>query len=198
MADYKGIKGFTIQNLSADPPAPIVGQVWYNSTTNDLKGYTSSSGAWSSGTAIPAATNAMAGAGTTTATLYWGGAPYDNVGSLTWEYDGSTWTAGGGMTSILAGNAGLGTQTAALGAGGYNGSGYQTDTAMEYNGTGWTAVTADPASGASYRATAGIQTAGLTVGGYDGSPPDSNITSLYNGSTWTEGGNYPIGKRGLL
>ncbi len=39
MAEYKGIRGFTIQNLSADPPAPIVGQVWYNTTSTVLKGF---------------------------------------------------------------------------------------------------------------------------------------------------------------
>jgi hypothetical protein len=37
MATYKGIQGFTIQNLSADPSNPIEGQVWYNSTSKDLE-----------------------------------------------------------------------------------------------------------------------------------------------------------------
>jgi hypothetical protein len=37
MATYKGIQGFTIQNLSADPSNPIEGQVWYNSTSNVWK-----------------------------------------------------------------------------------------------------------------------------------------------------------------
>ena len=32
MADYKDIKGGTIQNFAGDPPAPINGQVWYDST----------------------------------------------------------------------------------------------------------------------------------------------------------------------
>jgi len=29
MTTYKGIKGFNIQTLSSDPPAPFEGQVWY-------------------------------------------------------------------------------------------------------------------------------------------------------------------------
>jgi hypothetical protein len=37
MATYKGIQGFTIQNLSADPSNPIEGQVWYNSTSSVWK-----------------------------------------------------------------------------------------------------------------------------------------------------------------
>jgi hypothetical protein len=37
MADYKGIKGFKVQYLSADPSNPIIGQTWYNDTSKDLK-----------------------------------------------------------------------------------------------------------------------------------------------------------------
>jgi hypothetical protein len=38
MADYKNIKGFNIQYLNSDPPNPIEGQMWFNSTTQTLKG----------------------------------------------------------------------------------------------------------------------------------------------------------------
>jgi hypothetical protein len=50
MAEYKGIKGFKVQYLSADPSDPIIGQTWYNSTSKDLK-YTgaTATGAWASG-----------------------------------------------------------------------------------------------------------------------------------------------------
>jgi hypothetical protein len=50
MADYKGIKGFKVQYLSADPSDPNIGQTWYNSTSKDLK-YTgvTTAGAWASG-----------------------------------------------------------------------------------------------------------------------------------------------------
>jgi hypothetical protein len=37
MATYKGIKGFNIQTVSSDPPAPFAGQVWYNSTSATVK-----------------------------------------------------------------------------------------------------------------------------------------------------------------
>jgi hypothetical protein len=30
MAEYKGIKGFKVQYLSADPSDPNIGQTWYN------------------------------------------------------------------------------------------------------------------------------------------------------------------------
>jgi hypothetical protein len=51
MADYKGIKGFKVQYLSADPSDPIIGQTWYNDTSKDLK-YTrmcTTAGAWATG-----------------------------------------------------------------------------------------------------------------------------------------------------
>jgi hypothetical protein len=53
MAEYKGIKGFKVQYLSADPSDPNIGQTWYNSTSKDLK-YTgaTAAGAWASATSM--------------------------------------------------------------------------------------------------------------------------------------------------
>ena len=42
MATYITIKGATIQVIAGDPANPVEGQVWYNSTTNKLKGYNGS------------------------------------------------------------------------------------------------------------------------------------------------------------
>jgi len=39
MADYQDIKGFTIPVLSSDPSNPVEGEIWYNSTSNKIKGY---------------------------------------------------------------------------------------------------------------------------------------------------------------
>jgi hypothetical protein len=50
MATYKGIQGYTVDNLSSDPPAAqSVGQLWYNSTSGTFKIGTQSAGAWSAG-----------------------------------------------------------------------------------------------------------------------------------------------------
>jgi hypothetical protein len=50
MATYKGIQGFSIQNLSADPSNPIEGQIWYNSTSNVWKvEEATTAGAWATG-----------------------------------------------------------------------------------------------------------------------------------------------------
>ena len=51
MATYKEIKGTEIEVLASDPSNPVEGQVWYNSTSNVLKGQaaTSTVGAWATG-----------------------------------------------------------------------------------------------------------------------------------------------------
>ena len=49
MADYKGIKGGKVQNFSTNPPAPILGQVWYNETTRTINYFSSNPvGSWAS------------------------------------------------------------------------------------------------------------------------------------------------------
>jgi hypothetical protein len=94
MADYKGIKGFKVQYLSADPSDPIIGQTWYNSTSKDLK-YTgaTAAGAWATGNNLNTARGYLAGAGTQTAGLGFGGyvGPPGTVGT-TEEYDGTSCT----------------------------------------------------------------------------------------------------------
>ena len=46
MANYREIKGLTVQNLSADPSlgSGNEGQVWFNSTSGKLKGLVGISG----------------------------------------------------------------------------------------------------------------------------------------------------------
>jgi len=136
MADFSTIKGFNVQVLSADPPAPGVGQVWYNTTTATLKGYGQiGTGAWAAGGTVPASFYGGAYCGTQTAGLVAGG----NPGGVTnaYDYNGSTWTAAGslnqGRTYMVP--SGIGTQTAAQVMGGEEG--YLADT-EQYNGTAWT------------------------------------------------------------
>ena len=67
MAEYKGIKGFKVQYLSADPSDPIIGQTWYNSTSKDLKFTGFQAAGWATGNNMNTARWALAGAGTQTA-----------------------------------------------------------------------------------------------------------------------------------
>ena len=120
MADYKQIHGEKIKVLSSNPSTPAEGDIWYNSTDNNLKGTAGGGGgSWSSGGNLGTARYGIAGAGTQTAGLGFGG----NSGSVTAateEYDGSAWTTGGTMATARRGLAGAGTQTAGLGFGGYD------------------------------------------------------------------------------
>jgi hypothetical protein len=38
MADYINIRGQSIEVVASDPANPTQGQIWYNSTSNTLKG----------------------------------------------------------------------------------------------------------------------------------------------------------------
>jgi hypothetical protein len=50
MAEYINIKGQSIEVVASDPANPTVGQIWYNSTSNTLKGGgVTTAGAWASG-----------------------------------------------------------------------------------------------------------------------------------------------------
>jgi hypothetical protein len=75
MATYKGIQGFTIQNLSADPSNFEEGQVWYNSTSNVWKvGELTTAGAWATGNNMNTARRyGLSSSGTQTAALAAGG-----------------------------------------------------------------------------------------------------------------------------
>ena len=47
MTTYKEIKGTQIEVVSSDPSNPVEGQVWYNTTSNELKGQVvTTAGSW--------------------------------------------------------------------------------------------------------------------------------------------------------
>ena len=113
MADYKGIKGFKVQYLSADPSNPIIGQTWYNDTSKDLK-YTgaTAAGSWASGGNKANQNESAAGAGTQTAALSFGGG--FPIKAETEEYNGTSWSPGGSLNTARNYLGGCGTQTAGL------------------------------------------------------------------------------------
>ena len=74
MADYKDIKGGTIQNFAGDPPAPINGQLWYDSTAIAFQYYSSNpTGARAAGNNKNTARRQAAAAGIQTSALIFGG-----------------------------------------------------------------------------------------------------------------------------
>ena len=179
MATYKGIQGFTIQNLSADPSNPIEGQVWYNSTSNVWKvEELTTAGTFATGNNMNTARRGMPGAGTQTAALAFGSAN-PGANGLTESYNGTSWTTQPTFSprNGVAGGGALGTQTATLVIGAIPAS-----TSVE----SWSGSTWSPSpslnTGRGNSGVAGTQTAALVFGGR---APDSTATESFNGTTWT-------------
>ena len=88
MSEYKKIHGIHIQALASDPSNLGAGQVWYNTTSNQLKiTAVSTSGAWATGGNMATARSYLAGAGTLSAGLAFGGKTPTTT-NATEEYDG--------------------------------------------------------------------------------------------------------------
>jgi len=183
-----------IPQVASDPPAPSEGDIWYNTTTYKLKVRGLAAGTWASGTNMPTNINGGVGGGTQNAALVSGGysSPPGSMNTATFEYDGSTWTAGGTIATSSTERGYTGLQTAALA---WANSGTSTAT-EEYDGTSWASGGALN-TGRAGSAGAGIQTAALALGGF----PSPNATEEYDGSTWTtvtsmSNGKYFIGGAG--
>ena len=191
MAEYSTIKGFTIQSLSSDPPAPQVGQVWYNTTSTTLKGYgAQGTGAWASGNALVAVHDANPfGLGIQTAAICAGGIqPGPTDVAICETYDGTSWAEGNNIQTARCKGSAAGTTTAGLIFGGVKTQsswtvGY-TDT-EEYNGTSWATVNPLNAVWANGGfGTLGTQTAAIKAAGATPSPTAN--TETYDGTSWTE------------
>ena len=76
MTTYKGINGFAVQSVASDPSPSDEGQVWYNNATYAFKlASLSTAGTWASGGTMGTARYTLAGAGTQTSALAFGGNP---------------------------------------------------------------------------------------------------------------------------
>ena len=199
MSDYNVIRGLKIKYLSADPSNPEAGQVWYNSTTGNLRvDGIALAGSWASGGNLPTPVSANQGAGTQTAALSISGqpsAPGVAATTATNEYDGSAWTAGGSLAAGAASYGGAsatkGSQTASLYWGGYNPTpapaGFRT-TVSSYNGSSWTAQPTFPGAPSGYFSGAGTETAALSIGG---TPLTTNCYESDGSYNWTAAGALP-------
>ena len=177
MTKYKEINGSNIEVLSSDPANPLTGQIWYNSTSNTLKGLGfNESSAWSTGGNMNSGRYYNAGAGaSSSAALSIGYAESPQI--IVESYNGSSWTEVGDLNSTPTIRTAIGTQTSALVFGG-DPSGALNES---WNGSSWTEVgdlnTARYGSGG-----AGVDnTSALNFGGN----PFGGATESWNGSAWT-------------
>jgi hypothetical protein len=181
MANYKNIKGFSIQYLDSDPPNPIEGQIWFNSTSQTFKGAEAggvSAGTWASAGTINTARFYAGGAGNSTAALVFGGS-ISGVGVTgnTESYNGTSWTELNDMNTARQ-VYGLGVSTSsAIGA--FGSSTATTNVAETWNGTSWTNIT----SGSTPKEVLG--SFGVAELALFGRGPAAT-TELWNGTSWTE------------
>ena len=71
MTTYKEINGTNIEAVSSDPSNPVEGQVWYNTTTNVVKGAALIS-SWATASGMNTARSSLAGTGIQTSALaFW-------------------------------------------------------------------------------------------------------------------------------
>jgi len=198
MVAYTGIQGQNILIVSSDPANPTEGQIWYNSTSNLLKGYQFAAvNAWASGGNLNTARYGIGGAGASnTAAIYFGGqiiAPAPSALLTNSEsYDGTSWTNTPSLNTAR-GTQGFGTQTAAIAAGGQAQPNPTASAAVEsWNGSAWTSITSKSQATVASTGVAGNQTAGLVFGGATGDgSPYVTATEEYTGGVWTSGGSMP-------
>ena len=171
MTTYKEIRGTHIKTVTTDPPAPVNGQMWYNSTTQTIKGFTSNPvGSWATGGTLNSARGVPGGLGATqNAALYIGGS--QTVASVE-QYDGTSFSEVNDLNTGRKGSTGTGTTTAGLASGGDTGpsgsAGNGVTNVESWNGSSWTETT-DINTQRQGAAGSGTSTSTLVFGGY-GSP----------------------------
>jgi hypothetical protein len=136
-------------------------------------------------TAVNNVNNARAaggGAGTSTATLIFGG---NSPAVDTESFDGTNWTEVANLNTSVSSVRGTGTQTAAICVGGTS-----SNRTELWNGSAWTELAGNLNTARAAIQCMGISTAALAAGG----SPDQAITESWNGSSWTEVGNLNTGK----
>ena len=96
MATYKEIHGINIEAVSSDPSNPVEGQVWYNTTSNVLKGERPTLlGSWATGGSLNTARyGAGSAAANNTAAVVFGGYPPVTGATEEWVAGTTTKTVG--------------------------------------------------------------------------------------------------------
>ena len=121
----------------------------------------------------------LGGAGTQTAALAFGGipAPGGTPQSITEEYNGASWTAGGALGAAVDQITGTGLSTAALAIGGSP----ALTTTQGYDGTAWSTRPA-LGTGRGYMMGCGTGTSALGIGG-QAPPSGTTATEEFTGET---------------
>jgi|TARA_R100001443_G_scaffold59564_1_gene69887 hypothetical protein len=188
MTKYKDIRGTHITTVANDPPAPVNGQMWYNSTTQVMKGFTESPvGSWATGGNLNTARYVPGGGGSQTAGIMFGGQPGSGTSADQTElYNGTNWTESGDLnTARERCSPAANTNTAALCIDGVVYPGATNKNLTEsWNGSSWTEV-GDTSISHNGRFGFGTPAAAVVAGGGTSS---MNETETWNGSAWSSPG----------
>jgi len=197
MAEYINIKGQNIEVVASDPANPTLGQIWYNSTSNTLKGLVYAPAAFSTG-GTPVNSKTAGGIstnGTQSAVTWAGGGPGGPNDQSTEQYDGTSWSVHPATipySVFSCGSAGTQTATLIMG-GGPTPAGITMNQTAEFDGSSWT-TSGNLNVGRRNVGGTGTQTAAVALGG--GNPPVTAVEN-YNGTTWTNSGAYPTALYGI-
>ena len=168
------------------------GMLWFNSTSQTLKGYALSvpTGTWASATSMNTARNEASSAvsGTQSSTLAISGEP---TGTAVESYNGSSWTAVASTNTRHSSNgSGFGTSNTSAGVAGGSNPTPDRSFCEIYNGTSWTEVN-NLNTGRYDSGSSGSSTSAIVAGGVQYPAPtpgfQMNQTELWNGTSWTVG-----------
>ena len=180
---------WTFSGLPPSTPAAgyadaIVGDMYYNSTTGQFKAIKDGgapAGTWASGANVNTSRRYLAGVGSKTAGLIFGGGE-PPTSAKTESYDGTAWTEVNDLNAAQLAMGSAGTSTSGMSALGAASPGANVE---DWNGTSWSS---NPHSLNSARQFPGgdgpSNDSALMVGGEPS--PNSAKTEIYNGSSWTE------------
>jgi len=200
MATYKEIRGTHIVSVTSDPPSPVNGQMWYNSTDKVVKGFTSNpAGTWATISALNTARGLGQLGGTATSAWFVGGETNPPPGTPSnWSiknelWNGTSWTESNDLTRSGfyggMGSRGVPNNTTGLVFGGHQGTDPASQYAQteEWNGSSWTEV-GDLNTGRRQGGGAGTSAeACLCFGAAYGNPfTAQDLNESWNGSSWTE------------
>ena len=207
MTTYKEIRGSQIEAVATDPSNPVEGQVWYNTTSNVLKGSAlTTAGAFASTNSL---NTAHGGAGCTnqgtyTSALCWGGAQSGGSPDFTDKtesWNGTNWTEVADLNKGRNGVSGAGvSNTSALAyAGSSPGAPSPNGATESWNGTSWTEVNDMNTDKSGMATGTGTKTSALAAGGYD-EPANASTgqTEEWNGTCWSETADLNTSRRQML
>ena len=180
--------------VAGNPATPVDANCWYNSTANTFRGYvTVPLNAWAATTSLPAGREFLGGGsfGSVSSAMVIAGR--DSSGNRTQDtskYNGTSWSAGGNVSTVRSAAAHTGTASSAIAAGGFDSGGSIMAIADTYNGTTWSAVSS-LASAKAYAAMSGTSSSAAIIYAWYNGAALQTTTESWNGSSWASGATFP-------